>query len=254
MRGIAFYKEILEFTERPDLSVPNGVWSMGSCEAAEFAKLAETTYRDVNIGLANQFALFAETHNIDINKIIEASNSQPFSHIHNPGIAVGGHCIPIYPQMYLWSDPSATIVRAARSTNLGMPEKCIQTLEKLHGSLENCKVVVLGASYRGGVKEIAFSGVFSVVEALKKRGALPFVQDPIYSDSELMDFGFEVYNPGVSVDAIVVQADHKEYQDFTIDMFPDVKTVLDGRGILNQDSWQGTNFHILGRETKRSLN
>jgi nucleotide sugar dehydrogenase len=250
LRGIAFYREILEFTERPDLSTPNGVWSMGSCEAAEFAKLAETTYRDVNIGLANQFALFAENHKIDINKIIEASNSQPFSHIHNPGIAVGGHCIPIYPQMYLWSDPLATIVSAARSANLGMPEKCIQMLEKLHGSLENCKVVVLGASYRGGVKEIAFSGVFSVVEALKRRGALPLVQDPIYSESELTELGFEVFRPGDSIDAIVVQADHKEYREFNRDMFPDVKTVLDGRGILNQEFWKGTKFHILGRAAK----
>ncbi len=247
LRGINFYTEALEFTERFDLHAPNGVWSMGSCEAAEFAKLAETTYRDVNIGLSNQFALFAETLNIDLNKVIVASNSQPFSHIHNPGIAVGGHCIPIYPQMYLWSDPSATIVRAARSANLEMPEKCIEVLEKLHGSLENCRVVVLGASYRGGVKEVAFSGVFSVVEALKKRRAIPFVQDPIYSDSELEELGFAVYKTGDSVDAIVVQADHKEYQEYMREMFPNVKTVLDGRGILNKEFWQGANFHVLGR-------
>ena len=74
----------------------NGVWDLGSAEAAEFAKLAETTYRDVNIGLANQFALYAE-HGIgvDFRRMAEACNSQPFSHLHAPGIAVGGHSSPV---------------------------------------------------------------------------------------------------------------------------------------------------------------
>jgi nucleotide sugar dehydrogenase len=96
-RGIDFYEAILDFDERPDLKRPNGVWAMDSVESAELAKLAETTYRDVNIALANEFARFAEGASIDINEVIEASNSQPFSHIHRPGVAVGGHCIPVYP-------------------------------------------------------------------------------------------------------------------------------------------------------------
>src|SRR5690606_11629867 len=50
-RAREFYEAVLTFDERPDLSRPNGVWDLGSAEAAEMAKLAETTYRDVNIGL-----------------------------------------------------------------------------------------------------------------------------------------------------------------------------------------------------------
>ncbi|MCP9980452.1 hypothetical protein LUX32_24735 [Actinomadura madurae] len=57
--GVAFYEQVLDFDDRPDLDRPNGVWDLGSAEAAELAKLAETTYRDVNIGLANQFARYA---------------------------------------------------------------------------------------------------------------------------------------------------------------------------------------------------
>jgi len=83
-------RAVLDFDERPDLARGNGVWDLGSAEASELAKLAETTYRDVNIGLANQFARFAADNTIDIYQVIEASNSQPYSHIHRPGIAVGG--------------------------------------------------------------------------------------------------------------------------------------------------------------------
>src|SRR5690606_31775712 len=91
--GTAFYEAVLDFDEREDLPRPNGVWDLGSSEASEMAKLAETTYRDVNIGLANQFARFADLHGLDVMKVIESCNSQPYSHIHRPGIAVGGHCI-----------------------------------------------------------------------------------------------------------------------------------------------------------------
>ncbi|HPZ51037.1 MAG TPA: nucleotide sugar dehydrogenase, partial [Propionibacteriaceae bacterium] len=147
-RGIEFYEQVLTFGERPDLPQGNGVWDMGSAEAAEMAKLAETTYRDVNIGLANQFAKFAAANGIDVHKVIEASNSQPYSHIHRPGIAVGGHCIPVYPRLYLYTDPDATIVRAAREANMTMPEYMIGLAEGALGGLAGKTVVVLGASYR----------------------------------------------------------------------------------------------------------
>ena len=94
---------------------------MGSAEAAELTKLAETTYRDVNIALANEFARFADRTGIDIDRVIAAANSQPFSHIHRPGVAVGGHCIPVYPRFYLDADPEARLPGAAREVNQAMP-------------------------------------------------------------------------------------------------------------------------------------
>ena len=112
-KGIDFYQQVLDFDDRDDLPRANGIWDMGTAEAAEMAKLAETTYRDVNIGLANQFGKYAAANGIDVYKVIDACNSQPYSHIHRPGIAVGGHCIPVYPRLYLWTDPDATIVRTA---------------------------------------------------------------------------------------------------------------------------------------------
>src|SRR6185436_12474486 len=64
--AVAFYEAVLDFDDRPDLARANGVWDLGTPEAAEMTKLAETTYRDVNIGLANQYAVFAESAGIDI--------------------------------------------------------------------------------------------------------------------------------------------------------------------------------------------
>ncbi|MEK6441751.1 nucleotide sugar dehydrogenase [Pseudonocardia sp. T1-2H] len=162
-RATEFYAAVLRFDERTDLPEPNGVWDLDSAEAAELAKLAETTYRDVNIGLANQFALYADGIGVDFARIAAACNSQPFSHLHRPGIAVGGHCIPVYPWLYLGGDPSASIVRTAREANAAMPARCVEMLAERYAAvtgedLAGAQVVVLGACYRGGVKETAFSG------------------------------------------------------------------------------------------------
>jgi nucleotide sugar dehydrogenase len=229
--GVKFYESVLDFDDRPDLQRPNGVWNLGSCEASEMAKLAETTYRDVNIGLANQFARYADTQGIDIYKVIEACNSQPYSHVHQPGIAVGGHCIPIYPQMYLWNDPAATIVDAARQANFGMPHYGVDLLAKVHGSLQGQTIGVFGASYRGGVKETAFSGVFDVVQELNDLGAKVKVHDPMYSDEELIELGFTPLHYREPLDAAVFQADHAEYSAVTAEMIGNARTILNGRNI-----------------------
>jgi nucleotide sugar dehydrogenase len=250
-KAVEFYEQVLQFDERPDLERGNGVWDLGSAEAAEMAKLAETTYRDVNIGLANQFGAFAAKNGIDVFQVIEASNSQPYSHIHRPGIAVGGHCIPVYPRLYLWNDPDATVVRAAREANAAMPAYTVGlTVGAAGGSLAGSKVAVLGASYRGGVKETAFSGVFGTVDALREAGADVVVHDPMYSAEELAKFGWDSYVLGDPVEVVVVQADHAEYRQLTPEDFPGVRVVVDGRRILDASRFEGVRFLVVGQAEK----
>lgn len=242
----AFYEAVLDFDERDDLPRPNGVWNLGTSEASEMAKLAETTYRDVNIGLANQFARYADSIGVDVMKVIEACNSQPYSHIHQPGIAVGGHCIPIYPQIYLWNDPDATVVRAARTANQAMPAYAVDLLAAGYGSsLEGASVLVLGAAYRGEVKETAFSGVFPTVAELQRRGAQAWVSDPLYSPEELEALGLPAHR-GEPVTAAIIQADHREYATLSAADLPGVTVLVDGRRITDPRLWQSTTRLVIG--------
>ncbi|MCH8559408.1 nucleotide sugar dehydrogenase [Nesterenkonia sp. DZ6] len=246
-RAQAFYEAVLQFDERPDLPRSNGVWDLGTAEAAELAKLAETTYRDVNIGLANQFALFAGDNGIDVQAVIDACNSQPYSHIHRPGIAVGGHCIPVYPRLYLSTDPGADIVRTARLLNASMPEKLVARAEGLLGDLGGTRAVVLGAAYRGGVKETAFSGVFPTVEALRSRGSRVTVHDPLYTDEELRTLGFEPYTLGDEVDVAILHTDHADYRALAPTQLPGVKLLVDGRNITDDKTWTGVPRLVIGK-------
>jgi UDP-N-acetyl-D-mannosaminuronic acid dehydrogenase len=225
------------------------VWAMGGAEAAELTKLAETTYRDVNIAFANELARMADERGLDALRVIDAANSQPFSHIHRPGIAVGGHCIPVYPRFYLEGDPDAALPRAAREVNEAMPGYAVKRLAAaLGGTPAGLRVLILGVAYRGGVKETAFSGAFALRDALVAAGAIPLAADPLYDDGELRALGFEPWD-GSDVDAAIVQADHAAYSGLGPDDVPGARVLLDGRGVVDPAAFGGgaTRLLRLGR-------
>jgi nucleotide sugar dehydrogenase len=233
--GVQFYSTVLDFDPRPELSKPNGVWNVGTAETAEMIKLAETTYRDVNIALSNQFAKFADSKNIDILGVIEAANSQPFSHLHQPGIAVGGHCIPVYPHLYLFGDPGAALVRKARITNSGMPEYAVEQIVEKFGKISGEDVLVLGASYRSGVKELAYSGVFPLVAALESAGANVEVYDPLFNAEELSSNGLVMVGDSFDKFKIaVIQNDSPEFINLILNRenFKNLQFIYDGRNLL----------------------
>lgn len=254
-KALDFYGSVLDFDTRADLARENGVWDLGSAEAAEMAKLAETTYRDVNIALANQFALHAQDVGVDIYKVIEACNSQPYSHIHRPGISVGGHCIPVYPRLYLSTDEKGGVVSAARAQNTRMPEHAVEEIEKTLGNLEHVKVLVLGATYRAGVKETAFSGVFPLVSCLASRGAIVRVQDPLLSPAEIQSLGLpSCLEEENHFEVLIFHTDHPEFLEFSEIDFPKSKIVYDGRGFLNREKWPSQTILTIGSPNKNPAN
>jgi len=235
IKGSEFYKSVIKFNLRDDLSKPNGVWILDSCESSEFVKLAETTYRDVNIGLANQFAKYADKIKVNIYDVIDAANSQPYSHIHQPGVAVGGHCIPIYPQFYLWEDSEASIVKTARENNAEMPAYLVSKMIDLLETIKNKRVLILGASYRENVKELAFSGVYDLCKLIHYHGAEVNVYDPLFSNQELNNFGIPGLQSDFSeINIVIIQNNSNEFKSFLANskVFKNLEWVFDGRNLL----------------------
>ena len=233
-RGCELYGTVLDAEVR----------GMGSAEAAELAKLAETTYRDINIGFANELAVIADGAGIDIDRVIDAANSQPFSHIHRPGIAVGGHCIPVYPRFLLAGAPDALLPATARTVNEAMPAYAVRALgDLLDGDLSGTRVLILGVAYRGAVKETAFSGAFATRDALVAAGAVPVAADPLYSADELTALGFTPWDGG-SIDAAIVQADHPQYATLGPADLPGARAVLDGRGVLDPTAFSAAGVAV----------
>ena len=233
-RAVEFYQAVLDAD----------VWPVENAETAEFAKLAETTYRDVNIGLANELALYGANRGVNVGEAFKAANSQPFSHLHRPGIGVGGHCIPVYPHFLLAdaSEDELGLVREGRSTNDAMAHSSIEALSAALGGLEGRRVLVLGASYREDVKEMAFSSAIRIVDELHRAGAEVLIHDSHFEPAELASLEAEIANLSsggpVDIDAVVVQAFHSEYRDLEWARFRGLKAVFDGRGALDPEQIQ----------------
>ena len=120
----------------------------------------------------------------------------------------------------------------AREVNDAVPSQAVQLLAELSGGLSGLQVAVLGAAYRSGVKETAFSGVFAIVRELALRGATPVVHDPLYGDAELRRLGLEPYRFGEPCDAVITHTDHPEYKLLTPRTCP-----VSGRWWMAVRSW-----------------
>ncbi len=234
-RGVALYEQFIAAEVRP----------MGSAEAAELTKLAETTYRDVNIAFANELARYADRLGLDVRAVIDAANSQPFSHIHGPGVAVGGHCIPVYPYFLLAGDPGARLPRTAREINDAMPAYAVDLLDQALGGLDGRTIAILGVAYRGGVKETAFSGAAALRDELRARGARPLARDPLFDDAELAAAGYEPWPPGEPVAGAIVQADHAQYRALEPADVCGATVVVDGRGVLDVAAFAAGGVRVL---------
>ena len=239
-RAVTFYREVLdEGTE---------VRAVASAEAAELVKLAETTYRDVNIAYANELARYAARHRIDVTEVIDAANSQPYSHIHQPGVGVGGHCIPVYPHFLFNGDPDLRIPPLAREINQGMAAFTIDTIEDRLGSLDGQPVLVLGIAYRGDVREDAFSSAFPLRDELLAAGARVYGHDPYFGAEHLRALGFEPYDLDhpVPIRVAVLQAAHAAYLDLDPGAIPGLELFVDGRNAIDREPYERAGIAYVG--------
>ena len=187
--------------------------------------------------------------------MIEAANSQKFSFIHQPGISVGGHCIPIYPQFYLWSDPTANLIKEARELNKEMATYCINDIQEQLGNLTDMNILVVGVSYRNGVKETAYSGAFEIQKLLIEKNANPMFYDDLYQAEEIKDLGLPFFN-GVlqDIDCIIIHNDSKFIEELFKKSLPKLRLIYFGRNIkFNDDLYSRFSVRSLGR-TEQSKN
>ncbi|WP_374187739.1 nucleotide sugar dehydrogenase (plasmid) [Priestia aryabhattai] len=212
---------------------------VSSLETAEFSKVAECVYRDVNIALANELAKFADQKGVNIPEVIAASNSQPFSNLHFPGVGVGGHCIPIYPYFFINRGLKNGLTQLAREVNDKMSDYAITKIENTIGSLHHKNVLILGLAFRENVKETTKSSTLLLIDHLKQKQANIFLNDPLFSDNEIAKYAvtpLSLNDKMISkIDVIILQAFHKQYESLDFKDFINCRIILDGRNSLNKE-------------------
>jgi UDP-N-acetyl-D-mannosaminuronic acid dehydrogenase len=192
-----------------------------NAETAEFSKLSENTFRDINIALANELEGLAQEMGINIREVIKIANRHPRVNIHSPGSGVGGHCIPIDPWFLHYINPKISpLIRTARHINDQKPIKVISDLDKAH-NLNEKNVAVLGYSYRGDIGDWRDSPAITAVDYLLKTGAIVNIYDPFVEVSEVpnrhRDFFVERSNIFTKADIIIIMTAHSEFKSLDLD-------------------------------------
>ena len=249
-----------------------GVVVLSSPTAAELEKLAEGVYRDVNIALANELAKLAAALGVDYLEVREAANTQPYCHLHMPGVGVGGYCIPVYPRFLLYTAAKSglelPLVEVARRVNLSMPAYTADLVDAVARRLrvEEPKVVILGLAFRGGVDDTRLSPTYDLLGALLKKGYEDvLVHDPyVERDAQLEALGVELVRGfGEALrgrDIVVVATDHPEYAGLTLSLLKSASGrerigVVDGRLVVKD--WRtpppGVVYAAIGRPMVANL-
>jgi len=148
--------------------------------SAELSKLMENTYRDVNVALANELAQICEQLGVDGRKVIGFANKHPRVKIMNPGIGVGGHCIPVDPWFLKEVAPyDSRLITTARLINDEMPHRVAAKIRRAVADVADPRIVALGASYKKNCEDMRESPALDIVHTLKQDGYNVEHYDPL---------------------------------------------------------------------------
>jgi UDP-N-acetyl-D-mannosaminuronic acid dehydrogenase len=156
---------------------------------AEFCKLAENTYRDVNIALANELSLLADDYQIDIHQARSLINLHPRVNLLKPGIGVGGHCIAVDPWFLVEEAPQKTpLIQAARGVNDSMPRWIAHSIMADLQAIDSPRICLAGMTYKPDIADIRESPAIEVYECLKQYGYTVDAYDPLVPQYQTADF------------------------------------------------------------------
>jgi UDP-N-acetyl-D-mannosaminuronic acid dehydrogenase len=227
---------------------------------AEVSKLAENTFRDVNIAFANQLSIICEKLGVDVMEVIRLANTHPRVNIHLPGPGVGGPCLPKDPYFLIYdkSPLKPNIITAARKINDNMPNhivaKTLEMLEKAGKNVKNAKITVLGTAYKKDIADSRQSPSQPIIQKLLESGAKIVTYDPHCRES----FGAEKANSLKEAvrnsDCILILTDHTEFkQQLNLGEMREIMNpnpiIVDARAIVNfeEATKLGFKYYGLGR-------
>ena len=200
------------------------VYEVSSPKVAELAKLYENVFRNVNIALANEFALMCRRLGASTKEVIDAAATKPFGFMpFYPGPGIGGHCIPVDPLYLSWKlrldGYESRFIALADEINRAMPsyvvEVTAEALNRQRRCLNGARILALGVAYKRGVGDIRESPALEILEKLREAGADVSYADPrvpsVVIDGALLK-ATELTAEGLtSSDCVLILTDHPEF-------------------------------------------
>ncbi|MFC1549122.1 nucleotide sugar dehydrogenase [Candidatus Omnitrophota bacterium] len=229
------------------------VVGVSKAEVAEVTKLLENTFRIVNIGLINEFAILCDKLDIDVWEVIEAAGTKPFGFMpFHPGPGIGGHCIPADPMYLSWKARTVgfktEMIDLASQINHMIPKHIVKRVEKILRSskkkISGSKILVVGITYKKDVNDLRESPAIDIVEFLKRKKAGLSYHDPYipYLDIYGIRMKSKKLTPALikDQDMVLVTTDHSDLNYGMIAR--NAKVIFDTRNIFEKKKIKGKNI------------
>jgi nucleotide sugar dehydrogenase len=238
---------------------------VSSPKTANAVKLTENLFRDVNIALANEFALLYEKFGIDTVEVINACATKYNFMPHYPGAGVGGPCLPANPYYLIVEGLKVGnipyLIRLAREVNDRMPDHMVEltseALNDVSKTIRSAKIAVLGIAYKPGVRDVQLTPVERIITRLKEMGAIVEVYDPMFAGEQVM--GLHVRETAddalKGADCVIIGTGHEEFKKLDLSHISSLMNarpaMVDGRNVFEprDAKTQGFAFRGVGRTT-----
>ncbi len=230
------------------------VYTASRPAVAEAAKLFENTFRDVNIALANEFALVCERLGLDVTEVIDAANTNPKTNILFPSCGVGGYCLT--KDSFYLIEPAlekgynAELIRTARALNASMPVHTVGLAEKMLGDLKGKKIALLGLAFKGNTDDTRETPAKDIADLLKAKGAKVHVYDPFVPKEKQKEFGTvedDPYKALEGADCMIIAADHAKFKGIDLAKAKmKNKKIVDGRNMLEKEKLKALGYEYKG--------
>jgi len=222
---------------------------------AEVVKLAENTFRDINIAFANELALICEEVGVDVSNAITLANTHPRVNIHTPGPGVGGPCLPKDPYLLLHSSKHPNnIIKTARQINNSMPhhvtELILKAFKNIGKQVKGSKISVLGTAYKGNVDDCKSTPSKPIIQEFLRRGAKVIVYDPLCRENFRAKRAISLQEATEGADCLVIITDHAAFKNLTLSEIKtsmnDQPIIIDGRRIIDARKAEKLGFVYYG--------
>lgn len=199
------------------------IYTVSSPAVAEMEKILENTFRNINIGLANEMAILCKRMGIDVWEVIDAAKTKPYGFMaFYPGPGLGGHCIPLDPFYLAWKareyDYHTRLIEISGEINDVMPEFVVDNAMKLLNehkkAMNGAKVLLLGVAYKKDIDDPRESPTLKVMDHLQKNGAELIINDPYipqFKHDGKMYYSVDWKEVIDESDIVIITTDHSCY-------------------------------------------
>lgn len=223
----------------------NGTCHKTDAETAELSKLAENSFRDVNIAFANELSMVCDENNVNVWRLIEIANKHPRVNILEPGPGVGGHCIAVDPWFIVANSDKAKLIKQSREVNLGKTKYVFEKITKEIDHLVSTKdinakdisVAFFGIAFKADIDDLRESPAIEIVkQTIKKLKCKILIVEPnvdelpveIKDNANLVSIKEAIINS----DIVVSLVNHKEFLNISVSDL-NGKKIIDTKGIWN---------------------